>query len=171
MGVPLPAWLEPHREKFTEFVNIAIRNGWEVSEPHWQRCHVRFGEKGVVLVFKSGHEQPQNAERLTRAQRLHFWRTVQKWVALEKANRDKSSKSGRSNRNINYVKPMRADFTFTVTTDLWTRDGTDPTHEELERIAESFNDSLALTAEVHQRNLVVIAHGCEPTGYQLYGQE
>ena len=96
----LPAWLEPHREKFTEFVNIAIRNGWEVSEPHWQRCHVRFSEKGVVLVFKSGHEQPQNAERLTRAQRLHFWRTVQKWVALEKANRDKSTKSGRSNRYV-----------------------------------------------------------------------
>ena len=66
---------------------------------------------------------------------------------------------------------MRADFTFSVTTDLRTRDGTDPTHEELERIAEIFNDSLALTAEIHQRNVVVSAHGCEPTGYQLYGQE
>ena len=102
-GQTLPAWLEPHREKFIHFVNVALRLGWDVSGPHFQRCHVRLGEKGVVLVFKSGHEMPQNADRLTRGQRLHFWRIVQKWVALEKANRDKSTKSGRSNRNVDCV--------------------------------------------------------------------
>ena len=89
-GQTLPAWLEPHREKFIHFVNVAFRFGWDVSEQHFQRCHVRLGEKGVVLVFKSGHEMPQNADRLTRGQRLHFWRIVQEWLALEKANRDKS---------------------------------------------------------------------------------
>ncbi|QNI83388.1 hypothetical protein SynRS9907_02560 [Synechococcus sp. RS9907] len=102
-GVKLPAWLEPHREKFVHFVNLAFRAGWDVSEPRWQRCHVRFGEKGVVLVFKGGHDLPQNAERLTRAQRLHFWRIVQKWVALEKVNRDKSTESGRQQSNANCV--------------------------------------------------------------------
>ena len=98
-GQTLPAWLEPHRGKFIHFVNVVFRSGWDVSEPHWQRCHVRLGEKGVVLVFKGGHELPQNADRLTRGQRLHFWRIVQKWVALEKANRDKSTKSGRLQSN------------------------------------------------------------------------
>ena len=78
---------------------------------------------------------------------------------------------GASLRNINYVKPMRADFTFAVTTDLRTRDGTDPTHEELERIAEIFNDELTLVTDVHLKNVVATAHGCEPTGYQLYDQE
>ena len=102
-GQTLPAWLEPHREKFIHFVNVAFRFGWPVSEPHWQRCHVRLGEKGVVLVFKGGHELPQNADRLTRGQRMYFWRIVQEWVALEKANRDKSTESGRSNRNVNCV--------------------------------------------------------------------
>ena len=107
-GQTLPAWLEPHREKFIHFMNVAFRHGWDVSEPHWQRCHVRLGEKGVVLVFKSGHEQPQNADRLTRGQRLHFWRIVQEWLALEKANRDKSTKSGRSNRNGDCVNNSRS---------------------------------------------------------------
>ena len=98
-GQALPAWLEPHREKFVEFVNIAFRNGWDVSEPHWQRCHVFLAEKGVVLVFKSGHDMAQFADRLSRGQRMHFWRIVQQWVALEKTNRDKSTKSGRQQSN------------------------------------------------------------------------
>ena len=78
---------------------MAIRNGWAISEPQWQRCHVRFGEKGVVLVFKGRHDLPKNADRLTRGQRLHCWRIVQKWVELEKANRNKSPKSGRQQSN------------------------------------------------------------------------
>jgi len=98
-GQTLPAWLEPHREKFIHFVNVAFRSGWDVSEPHWQRCHVRFGEKGVVLVFKGGHELPQNADRLNRLQRIKFWEVVQKWAALDEGTRDKSKGSGRQQSN------------------------------------------------------------------------
>ena len=102
-GKKLRAWLEPHREKLTYFVNFAIRMDWEVSQPHWQRCHVRLGEKGVVLVFKAGHDLPQNADRLTRQKRLHFWQIVQKWVAMEMGNRDKSTKSAAKQSNENCV--------------------------------------------------------------------
>ncbi|MDC0260766.1 hypothetical protein OAK65_01465 [Synechococcus sp. AH-551-N17] len=102
-GQKLPAWLEPHREKLTYFVNCAVRMDWEVSQPHWQRCHVRLGETGVVLVFKAGHDLPQNADRLTRAKRLHFWQIVQKWVAMEMGNRDKSTKSDAKQSNENCV--------------------------------------------------------------------
>ena len=66
---------------------------------------------------------------------------------------------------------MRVDFNFSVTTDLRTRNGAEPTDEELSEIAESFNDSLALLAEVHLKNVVASAHGCEPTDYQIYAQE
>ena len=66
---------------------------------------------------------------------------------------------------------MRTDFTFTVITDLRIRNGTDPTHEELADIAQIFNDSLAHVTDAHLKNMVASAHGCEPTCYQLYGQE
>ena len=74
----------------------------------WQGFSVVNDRGVVVLVFKSGHEMPQNADRLTRGQRLHFWRIVQKWVALERDNRDKSTKSGRSNRNGDCVNNSRS---------------------------------------------------------------
>ena len=66
---------------------------------------------------------------------------------------------------------MRCDFNFAVTTDLRTRNGAAPTPEELERIAQIFSEELTLVTDVHLRNVVVSAHGCEPTDYQLYDQE
>ena len=44
---------------------------------------------------------------------------------------------------------MRCDFNFAVTTDVRTRNGVDPTHEELADIAQIFSDSLALVMDVH----------------------
>ena len=74
--------------------------GWDVSQPHWQRCHVHLEEEGgVVLVFKSGHDLPKFADRLTRVQRLRFWKLVQEWVELEKGNRDKAKKSDAKQSN------------------------------------------------------------------------
>ena len=99
----LPAWLEPHREKITFFVNFLVNLDVDLSHPNIPKKHIRFRETGVVLVFKGGYDAPQNLDRLDRLQRLKFWEIVRKWAALEKANRDKSKKSGRSNRNDDCV--------------------------------------------------------------------
>ena len=107
-GQALPPWLEPYREEFIYFVNFALCAGWKVSEPQWTQCHVRLVEKRVTLVFKSGHELPEYADRLTRGQRMHFWQIVQKWVALEKANRNKSTKSDAKQSNGHCVLNSRA---------------------------------------------------------------
>ena len=78
--------------------------GWDISQPYWRRCHVQLdNERGVVLVFKPGHDLPQFADRLTRVQRLLFWQFVQQWVELEKGNRDKTKKSDAKQSNENCV--------------------------------------------------------------------
>ena len=95
----LPAWLEPHRSKLTFFVNVFVRRGWDLNDPKLHEQHIRFSETGVVLVKRQGRELPWNADRLDRLQRLKFWEIVRKWAALEKGNRDKSTKSGRQQSN------------------------------------------------------------------------
>ena len=99
----LPAWLAPHKVKILVFMRFLRRHGYDVNDPKLHNLHIRFSERGVVMVAKAGHNLPQHADRLNRLQRIKFWEVVQKWAALEEDTRDKPKESGRSNRNANCV--------------------------------------------------------------------
>ena len=79
------------------------REGIDLNDPQLHDLHIRFSERGVVMVAKAGRNLPKNADRLNRLQRIKFWEVVQKWAALEEDTRDKPKESGRSNRNANCV--------------------------------------------------------------------
>ena len=95
----LPAWLEPHREKILLFMRYLKRHGIDLNDPQLHDLHIRFSERGVVMVAKAGRNLPKNADRLNRLQRIKFWEVVQKWAALDEGTRDKSKGSGRQQSN------------------------------------------------------------------------
>ena len=99
----LSPWLEPHRGKILLFIRFLRERGIDLNDPKLHSLHIRFSERGVVMVGPAGRALPQNANTLSRLQRIKFWEVVQKWAALEEDTRDKPKESGRSNRNANCV--------------------------------------------------------------------
>lgn len=95
----LPAWLAPHKVKILVFMRFLKKQKIDLNDPKLHDLHIRFSEKGVVMVARAGRKLPQHADRLNRLQRIKFWEVVQKWAALEEGTRDKSKESGRQRSN------------------------------------------------------------------------
>ena len=95
----LSPWLEPHRGKILLFIRFLRERGIDLNDPKLHSLHIRFSERGVVMVGPAGRALPRNANTLSRLQRIKFWEVVQKWAALEEGAPDKSTESGRQQSN------------------------------------------------------------------------